>query len=175
VGTKHRTLEEHAGCFEDSNPTVHPSDRLSSFRVSSERERIYISYTLYHAALRIHSTFSLGTSTVNQMTRDGARHVANRNAKPCHVLWMIAWTTFGPTGHITETLTRVQGYSPFPRALDVKGNLPMWPFLSLLRSHTSRNSRHRPPSLQRLVPSLVSRVDSAPEHKPHAQSWFLCR
>jgi hypothetical protein len=76
---------------------------------------------------------------------------------------------------ITETLTRVQGYSPFPRALDVKGNLPMWPFLSLLRSHTSRNSRHRPPSLQRLVPSLVSRVDSAPEHKPHAQSWFLCR
>lgn len=37
---------------------------------------------------------------VNQMTRVGARQVANRNAKPCQmlpVLSMIAWITFGPT------------------------------------------------------------------------------
>jgi hypothetical protein len=73
-----------------------------SFRVPSSRELERTSYAIPRcsAAQRSASLRPLGTSTVTQMTRDGTRHVANRNAKPCQifpVLSIIACTTFGPT------------------------------------------------------------------------------
>lgn len=52
------------------------------------------------AAQRTASRRPFGTSTASQMIRLDARHIENRNGKPCQVLpvlSMIAWITFGPT------------------------------------------------------------------------------
>ena len=52
------------------------------------------------AAQRSASRRPLGTPTANEVIRADAKHIANRNRKPCQVFpapSMITWIAFGPT------------------------------------------------------------------------------
>jgi hypothetical protein len=79
--------------------SVHTDTQTQTQTLSFQSELIPCTIPRCSAAHRSASRRPLGTSTANQMIRLDARHMANRNGKPCQVfpvLLMTAWMTFGP-------------------------------------------------------------------------------